>query len=397
MSEMNYEFKIKEDLQNLIENKIVENQQLEFKRYSFPNGKVSSSDKDKLLKEITALANSEGGNIIIGIDEDGKGIASNLVDVGCDITQFDNIQLAIEQYMLAKIRPRLYGVSMQPIKLENDKIDIVINVPKSFSRPHAVNDGNKDNFYIRHSNGITSMSVDDLRKQFIFSTSFKSQIKEFRRDRIGMILSKECIGNLADGAMVLIHIIPLWSLDIGNQVDIKQLQTSPFNKNTDPISGGSWNNRYNADGFCRIHLDYESKQVDSYSQFFRDGIIEALDIRMMNFNNNFQNQVYDWMKSENAVYEAIERYTKLLNQLNIPKPWYIYISLLNAKGFRTDNFYYGTSEIIDRNIVHATEGIWNDDNEILDKVIKGTFDSLANAFGMPQSPNYNEKGEYIIR
>lgn len=397
MASLNCDYKIKEDLLDLIENNAVENQQLEFKRYCFSEGKVDGKDKDALLKEISAFANAEGGTIIIGIDEDGKRMATKLTDIGCNGIQFDGVQLAIQQYMLAKIRPRLYGVSMHKIELDNGNIAMVINVPKSFSRPHAVNDGNKDNFYIRHSNGVTNMSVDDLRRQFIFSASFNSEIKQFRSDRIGMILSKECVGNLADGAMVLVHVVPLWSLDMGNLIDIKQLNQQPFYDNTEPISGGSWNNRYNSDGFCRAKIDFESKQISSYVQFFRNGIIEALDIRMMNFNSKFDKEVYDWLKTECTVYQAIERYTTLLEQLNVPKPWYIYISFLNAKGFRSDNFYVGTTESIDRDIIHSTECIFSDDSENLDTAIKATFDSLANAFGMAQSPNYNQDGKYVIR
>lgn len=109
MFDMNFSTKV--DLQSLVDNKIVENLQLEFKKYSFTDGKVESKEKDALLKEITALANSEGGYIIIGIDEDGKGMASISQDAGCDREEFDEVQRTIQQYMLAKVRPRLYGVS----------------------------------------------------------------------------------------------------------------------------------------------------------------------------------------------------------------------------------------------------------------------------------------------
>lgn len=61
-------------LQSLINNQAVEDLHLEFKRYNFENGKVPDKEKNDLLKEITSLANADGGQIIIGIDEEGNGV-----------------------------------------------------------------------------------------------------------------------------------------------------------------------------------------------------------------------------------------------------------------------------------------------------------------------------------
>lgn len=383
------EYVTKADLQELVDNNAVENLQLEFKKYCFSGGKISGDEKDKMVKEIVAMANSEGGDIIIGIDEDGKHMASKLTHTDCNFTQFDGIELALQQYILAKVRPRLYGIKMLGIEIENGKIAIVINVPKSYSRPHAINDGNKDIFFIRHSNGVTNMSVDDLRRQFLLSASFKSNIRQFRQDRIGMILSNECIGELADGAKFLLHIIPLWSLEEGNSIDIKKIYDA-FISEAMPISGGRGRTFYNADGFGITHSSYGSKNIDTYAQFFRNAIVEAVDIRMFNFEPQI---VYNWEKTEVAVYKAIGRYAKILNHFNVPKPWYIYMTLLSAKGYRSAGIYYDDG-IIDRDIVQATECIWENDEELI-SVLKPTFDSLANVFGHSQSVNYNKDGIYV--
>ena len=393
MDSSSFESITEEMLQSLIDNKAVENLQLEFKGYCFENGKVTDKQKTDILKEIAAFSNAYGGQIIIGIEEE-KGIASKLQNVGCSPEDFDGIQLAIQQAMLAKVRPRIYGITMERIEVAEDMNAIIINVPKSFNRPHAVNEGGKDSFFIRHSNGVIHMSVDDLRKQFIYSASFKYDMRNFRQERIGMILGNECIGNLVDGAKVLLHIVPLWSLDVGNSIDIKQLQHL-YSHKIRPISGSGWYHRYNSDGYCvSSKAPNEENTVNTYVQVFRNGLIEALDIRLMNYNGQFQGQVYDWRQSETSVYKAIKRYTDLLRELNIPKPWYIFVSLLNAKGFRSDSFYFGTSESIDRDIIHATECVWDDDNRTLGEILKPTLDSLANAFGMPESPNYDKQGNY---
>ena len=145
----------------LVDNRATETNKIEFKKFSFLNGKVTTEQKEKIEKEIAAFANADGGTIFIGIDESKEKAASQIVGVGCGIQKLDEIQLAIQSRLLAKVHPRIYGISIQGFPLSDDDMVMTISVPKSISRPHAVNDGNKDNFYIRHSNGITNMSLDD--------------------------------------------------------------------------------------------------------------------------------------------------------------------------------------------------------------------------------------------
>jgi hypothetical protein len=135
------------------------------------------------------------------------------------------------------------------------------------------------------------------------------------------------------------------------------------------------------------------------SQIFRNGIIEAVDMRAMNYTSQDYPHIhiYDWRKTEGWIYKAILRYADFLTVLQVPKPWYIYISLLNAKGFLTQSFNYGSSKRIDKDIVHATEGVWEEDSQTLAQVIRPAFDSLSNCFGWSHSTNFNENGDYIIR
>ena len=47
----------KADLQALIDNQVFENRELEYKDYSFVDGKLQDKQKDKFMKEIAAFAN----------------------------------------------------------------------------------------------------------------------------------------------------------------------------------------------------------------------------------------------------------------------------------------------------------------------------------------------------
>lgn len=156
-----------QQLQDLIDNKVFENKELEYKDYSFTNGKMPDKQKDKFMKEIAAFANTNGGTIIIGIQEDDDRLPIRLNGAGLSMGEFDNWLSSFRQLVLSRIRPHLHGVECIPIKLNENNIAIVISVPKSYARPHSFWDGNKDEFFIRYANGITYMDIDDLRKEFL--------------------------------------------------------------------------------------------------------------------------------------------------------------------------------------------------------------------------------------
>ena len=254
---------------SFVEEKVSESNKIEFKKFSFPDGKITPEQKEKLEKEIAAFANADGGTIYIGIDESKDKVASQVIGVGCGTDKFDEIQLAIQSRLLAKVHPRIYGISMQCFPLSDTDMVMTITVPKSISRPHAVNDGNKDNFYIRHSNGVTNMSLDDLRREILSSVSYQNEIKKFRQDRVGMIISNEYIRHLQDGAKLVIHIIPLWSLEFGNSVDLSALNSWTGSDPFRPMSGGGYNTVFCADGKYAFSIPYNSNYVESSILFMR--------------------------------------------------------------------------------------------------------------------------------
>ena len=62
-----------------------------------------------------------------------------------------------------------------------------------------------------------------------------------------MIAANECIGNFGDRAKIIFHIIPEWSFELGNQIDLLKLENNTIFR---PISASGWDYRYNADGYC---------------------------------------------------------------------------------------------------------------------------------------------------
>ena len=129
-------------LHDLIDNRIFENRELEYKDYSFTEGKISDKQKDKFMKEIAAFANTNGGTIIIGMQEDENRLPIKLSGAGLSIKEFDNWLSSFRQLVLSRIRPHLHGIECVPVELSETNTAIVIYVPKSYTRPHSFWDGN---------------------------------------------------------------------------------------------------------------------------------------------------------------------------------------------------------------------------------------------------------------
>ncbi len=365
-------------LQELIDNKVSEDKELEYKSFQFIDGKIPDKVKDDLLKEITAFANTNGGIIIVGIREDDNHNPAELIGVGFSEEKYEEWLASFNQIMLSRIKPRLHGISCTPVKLDGENIAIVISVPKSYARPHCRKIGNREEFHIRTANIVTNMDIDDLRKSFLYSNGLQDKIRQFHNDRISMILANECIGDMGIGPKIIFHIIPEWSFELGNLVDLHPLYSDPSFR---PISGSGWDHRYNADGYC-IFTNNAKNIIGSYTQVFHNGIIEAGEIRL--FSEYRANQIYDWSSTQSALIRALDNYEKILDGLQIPKPWHIFASILNGKGCVSSNGWGDMSLPLDRNIVNSLGGICTDEIS-LHTALKPVFDSLSHAFGFAGS------------
>ena len=156
--------------------------------------------------------NTNGGIIVIGMKEDDNRLPTEITGTGMALSDFDNWVSSFRQVILSRIRPHLHGLEYTPVKLDDTNIAIVISVPKSYSRPHSVWDGNRDEFFMRYANGVAYMDIDDLRREFLYSSVTQEKIRNFRRDRYSMILSNEVVGDLGNNGKLVFHIIPEWAV-----------------------------------------------------------------------------------------------------------------------------------------------------------------------------------------
>ncbi len=110
--------------------------------------KANFASIDKLAVEITAFANSNGGKIYIGIDDNNviQGLSNQ------DIQRL-NQWIATSQ----KIEPPIF-VQTQIVLIEDKKL-MIISVPKGINKPYSVN---KTEFWVKNGADKRRASRDEL-------------------------------------------------------------------------------------------------------------------------------------------------------------------------------------------------------------------------------------------
>lgn len=166
-------------LSEFLEIKIKENMYLDYK------ANMSSVEKGKthkeFLKDVTAFANANGGNILIGVKEPSNNMTIEEQMIG--IENANEWSQDLERLTVTSIDPRISGLKIKPIPLSNGKSVIAIHIPPSLSRPHMVNYDKHRTFYMRHSESSFPMSTHEIRNSIMTSLTIEEKVKEYLKEQ----------------------------------------------------------------------------------------------------------------------------------------------------------------------------------------------------------------------
>lgn len=134
-----------EDIENFVSRKVEENLNLDYTDIrTFENF-------NELSKDISAFANSAGGLMILGISEEGIKTDEGTIKIFPKEITWGNISLSkekLEDNIIAKIRPRIDGLKILPVRKSDGSVVFLISVPQSDNPPHMAS----DNKYYRRLN-----------------------------------------------------------------------------------------------------------------------------------------------------------------------------------------------------------------------------------------------------
>lgn len=134
----------------------------------------------EFLKDVTAFANANGGIIVIGAREpsDSLPIDDQIVGIqnACDVA------VRLEGLTRSAIDPRISGLLLKPICLEDGRQVLVVRIPQSFSKPHMAIYQKERSFYIRHTESSVPMSTHEIRESVLSSATAEGKAKEYFRE-----------------------------------------------------------------------------------------------------------------------------------------------------------------------------------------------------------------------
>lgn len=148
-----------------------EGRTLDFKRDG-----VGTNDEAKreFLCDVSALANTQGGQIIYGMDEH-DGVATALV--GFDLKNPDEEIGRILQVLNSGLEPKLPSVQSALVPLDGGKYALVVRTRASHIAPHRVIFRDHAKFYKRHGSSKMPMDTFELRLAFNAAQGVPAQIE----------------------------------------------------------------------------------------------------------------------------------------------------------------------------------------------------------------------------
>lgn len=159
-----------DDIQLLIENRVPESGNLDYKEAPYSG---RPQDIREMLRDIAALANADGGYLVLGVREDGTNRPVEMVP-------FDNPQDLADQMLQACIdgvRDRVPGLEIEPFEVNFNQGIIVIRVPSSEWRPHMVMRDKRTDFYVRYGCHKREMTITEIREMVLENPRFRQLVE----------------------------------------------------------------------------------------------------------------------------------------------------------------------------------------------------------------------------
>lgn len=380
-----------EHLLQLPEDREQESKTIEFK-LELPGN--SDSDRKEFLADFTSFANTVGGDLIYGVKAP-NGVAEEVIgltgDLDAELTRLENM-------IRTGVQTRVTGYLSRLIPLANEKKVLVFRISRSWSLPHRVTLGGHDKFYGRHSTGKYPLDVPELRSLFLLSESTAERIRNFRAERISLILSGQTPIALAPGPKTVLHVVPFDAFSGGRTFDVSRIYDSNFLPLRPLAVHGGFSPRHNFDGIVTYPpIINERTPSPAYLQLFRSGIIESVDTRQINSWDNRPLTIpgTGW---ENMLLNAVRQYFDIQANIGVTPPLIVMLSLLHVKGAKMyvrSSYSLTEEEKVDRDHLLVPEVMVESFAADIAQRLKPTFDAVWNACGYSGSAGYGADGQRI--
>jgi hypothetical protein len=384
-------------LQRLCDDKCPESETLDFKR-DLPGN--SDKDKHELLKDICALANAGGGDLVYCVDEV-DGVAALIVPASAEPA--DNAKRRISQVLDAGIEPRVPGVRLHHVEVPGGYA-LVVRVPASYEGPHCLRSNNNRRFVIRNGTGTTDMSYEQIRSAFDRTATLAEKARHFVATRNDLIGKRKTPTPVMQGPIWVLHLVSLAGIAERRTVDLRELHSRSFTDFIGPGWGGA-SRTFNFDGLAVHPGGARDDGHYTYNHIFRTGAMEAAQIGggQRQIDNGGPERSIVWSLDMSKFFHwSASKFIQSAKSLGFGGPALLGVAILDVQGYELgigDAFHRFSQATADRPHLIPPE-VWIDnlDTVSIDDALRPSLDVLWQAFGLERCLDFDAKsGVYSPR
>jgi hypothetical protein len=381
---------------DLIEAKAAETHVIEYKRDTYGN---AYKDYSEFLADVSSLANTSGGDLIIGIDAP-NGIPDKPTPFS---NNFDDEILRLENIARGGLQPRI-SLSSRAIPTQGGHF-LILRVARSYNPPHRIIRENSNRFWARSSAGKYEPNVDELRNLFMLAPRIADRTRDFRIGRLARIAAGDAPVTLMYPDALVLHVVPFSAFDRDPDLPMAELQQN-YTAFRPMGSQSSTSLKINFDGLLTMSNYDRSKGVErAYVQLFRGGIVEAVDSLYVRASGEPLIPVSD---IDRKIVPNCLRLMRDLSEIKVDPPYAVLVSFLTKERARFNFTPLGSESAYYDFMGSYTDRAQYDFKEVIfdtvpaeigacASLMKPSLDQVAHAGGSPASPSFNKDGAFIRR
>jgi hypothetical protein len=382
----------RESLERLKTAQFAENSSLDYKQAA------PQEDLREFAKDVTALANTNGGWILYGVEEDRATSAPK------DFPGFDapNPELVVRQlsdYLRGNVAPRLQDPEYGWINLFSGKKVLVVRVFRSWAGPHAARQALP--FYKRGANSSPPMDVYELRRAFLSGEQAGERFRRFCSERLRVVGWNDPHTPpvpLAEGLRSVVHVAPAEALHGIVALSVPEHHTAlRVLRPALAYDGAHIDHRPNIDGHVSC-WEAGRDQALGYVQVFRSGYWESVSVFADRATAN-QVPFVNAGEMESGVLTDVTNAVKFFEKCAISFPLYARHSLIGGSRFTLQpggyqSMVHTSGRVVGRDEVSFPEALIEEPSANLPSLLRPSFDALWNVFGFAKSQNFSEDGRW---
>jgi hypothetical protein len=386
-----------EYLQRLCNDRCPESETLDFKR-ELPGN--SDKEKHELLKDVCALANASGGDLVYCIEEDG-GAATSIVPATSEPEDAAKRRLA--QILDAGLEPRVAGISFKHIDVAGGYA-LIVRVPTSYDGPHCVRINSNRRFVTRNGTGTSDMTFEQIRSAFDRTAALAETARNFVNTRQDLIAKRKTPTPTLQGPNWVLHLVPLAGIAQRKTVNLREVHAQSFSRFAGPDWGGI-SRTFNFDGLAVHPGGAQADGYYVYTHIFRTGALETAQLggdKRQTTQGGPERAIVWSLDMSKFFHSSVTKFIEAARSWGFAGPALLGVAIVNVQGFELgigNAFHRFSQATADRpNLILPEVWINSLDTVSIDDAIRPSLDMLWQAFGVERCLDFDEEtGAYSPR